>query len=129
MDVMFKIGGVAITAVLCGTVVRRGAPEFALLLTLVAGCWILLSVLDGLGAILAMLEALRELSGLDTYVVEPVVKTVALSILTRLTGEICRGAGEGGIAAFVEIGGTILALVVALPLVYSVLSLMSEMLL
>ena len=59
---------------------------------------------------------------------EPVVKTVALSILTKLTVEICRSAGEGGVAAFVETAGTALALLAALPLVRAVAQLMGELL-
>ena len=59
---------------------------------------------------------------------EPVAKTVALSILTKLTAEICRSAGESGLASFVELGGTVAALVVALPLMRAVAVLMAEML-
>ena len=70
-----------------------------------------------------------QLAGLDQTVVEPVFKTVVLSILTKLTSEICRSAGEGGLAAAVETAGTVLALAVTLPLVHGVLTLMGEMLL
>ena len=82
----------------------------------------------GLSAALALLDELAQLSGLSEELLEPVVKTVALSILTRLTAEICRAAGEGGVAAFVETAGTVLALVAALPLVRAVTVLMAEML-
>ena len=46
-----------------------------------------------------------------------------------LTAELCRSAGEGGLAAAVETAGTVLALAVALPLVQGVMELMAEMLL
>lgn len=124
-----KVAAAAVSAALCAVVLRKGTPELAFLLTLAAGCWILLMAADGLGAVLALLEELAQVSGLDRAVVEPVAKTVALSLLTRLTAEVCRCAGEGGIAAFVETAGTVLALVVALPLVHSVMDLMGEMLL
>ena len=42
--------------------------------------------------------------------------------------EVCRAAGEGGAAAFVEVAGTILALAVALPLAEGVLTMMAELL-
>ena len=71
---------------------------------------------------------LAQLAGLSEALLEPVVKTVALSILTRLTVEICRSAGEGGAAAFVETAGTVLALLAALPLVRAVAQLMGELL-
>ena len=60
--------------------------------------------------------------------VEPVFKTVVLSILTKLTSEVCRSAGEGGLAAGVETAGTVLALAAALPLVGGVMELMEGML-
>ena len=50
------------------------------------------------------------------------------AILAKVTGEVCRAAGEGGAAAFVEVAGTILALAVALPLAEGVLTMMAELL-
>ena len=104
MDGMVQVAAVGVTAALLAGVLRRGAPEFSLVLVLCAGAWMLLSAADSLGA------------------------AVALSILTRLTAEVCRASGEGGLAAFVETAGTILALGAALPLARAVTSLLAEML-
>lgn len=128
MGEMAKIAAVGLTAAVLGTVLRRNTPELALLLVLCAGVWILAAVAGGLGAVVELMEELAGLAGLSEELLEPVVKTVALSILTRLTAEICRCAGESGLAAFVETAGTVLALVVALPLVRAVTVLMAEML-
>ena len=128
MEWMFKVAAVAIAAAVLGTVLRKSTPELALLLALCAGLWITGVAAGGLGTVVALMEELAGLSGLSEELLEPVVKTVALSILTRLTAEICRSAGEQGIAAFVETAGTVLALAVALPLVRAVTVLMAEML-
>ena len=40
------------------------------------------------------MEELALLAGLDRGVVEPVLKTVVLSVVTRLTSEVCRSAGR-----------------------------------
>ena len=128
-ELMMQGAAVAVTAALCAAVVRRGAPEIALVLVLAAGVWVLLSVAESLSAVTALMEELSQLAGLDRSVVEPVFKTVVLSILTKLTAEVCRSAGEGGLAAAVETAGTVLALAVALPLVQGVMELMAEMLL
>ena len=120
MDLMVKVAAGAITAAVLGVVLRKNTPELALLLALAAGLWMVALVADGLGAVVALMEELTSLAGLSEELLEPVVKTVALSILTRLTAEVCKSAGEGGVAAFVETAGTVLALVVALPLVRAV---------
>ena len=128
MDLMVKVAAGAITAAVLGVVLRKNTPELALLLALAAGLWMVALVADGLGAVVALMEELTSLAGLSEELLEPVVKTVALSILTRLTAEVRKSAGEGGVAAFVETAGTVLALVVALPLVRAVVLMMTEML-
>lgn len=128
MELMVKVAAVAVTAAVLGAVLRKNAPEFAIILGLCAGLWMLAAVVDGLGAVVALMEELAFAAGLPDELLQPVVKTVVLSILTRVTAEICRAAGEGGIAAFVETAGTVLAIVVALPLVRAVTMLMTEIL-
>lgn len=128
METMVRIAAVGLTAAVLGTVLKKSAPELALLLVVAAGVWILTLTLDGLGAVAALMEELAGASGLSEELLEPVAKTVALSILTKLTAEICRSAGESGLASFVELGGTVAALVVALPLMRAVAVLMAEML-
>lgn len=122
-----KIAVLAVCAALCACIVRRGAAEFGLLLALGAGVGILLLAYEGLEQVMEAMERLAGIAQLDQGVLRPVVKTVAISILTKITGELCRCAGEGGIAAFVETAGTILALGVALPLAEGVLELMGQL--
>ena len=127
-ELMVKVAAAAVAAALCASVVRRGAPEVALTLVLAAGAWILFSLMGSLEGVVSLMKELSQLAGLDQSVVEPVFKTVVLSILTKLTSELCRAAGEGGLAAAVETAGTVLALAVALPLVRGVMELIEEML-
>ena len=128
MEAMVKLAAVGVTAVALSAVLKKNAPEFSLLLALAAGLWMLALAADGLGAAVALMKELADQAGLSEVLLEPVVKTVALSILTRLTAEVCRSAGEGGVAAFVETAGAALALLAALPLVRAVAQLMGELL-
>ena len=128
IPVMAKLAAVGVTAVVLSAVLKRTTPELALLLTLAAGLWMLALAADGLGAAAALIRELAQQAGMAEALLEPVVKTVALSILTKLTAEICRSAGEGGVAAFVETAGASLALLAALPLVRAVAQTMGELL-
>lgn len=128
MEAMVKLAAVGVTAVALSAVLKRGTPELALLLALAAGLWMLALAANGLGAVVALMEELAQQAGLSEALLEPVFKTVALSILTKLTVELCRSAGEGGVAAFVETAGMVLALLATLPLVRAVAQLMGELL-
>jgi len=48
--------------------------------------------------------------------------------VTRLSSALCRDAGEGGIAAFLEVAGGAAAVVAALPLLKMVLQLVADLL-
>lgn len=128
MEAMAKLAAVGVTAVVLSAVLKKNTPELALLLVLAAGLWMLAQAAAGLGAAVALMRELADQAGLSEVLLEPVVKTVALSILTRLTAEICKSSGEGGAAAFVETAGAALALLAALPLVRAVAQLMGELL-
>ncbi len=125
---MTRVAAAAVTAAVLGAVLRRHTPELALLLGLGAGLWILGFTVGALGTALELLRELTGMMGVEEELLRPVVKTVALSLITRLTAEVCRGAGESGVAAFVETAGTILALGVSLPMIRAVTMLMGELL-
>ncbi|MGI5928095.1 SpoIIIAC/SpoIIIAD family protein [Pseudoflavonifractor sp.] len=122
MTDILKIAAVAISASLCAVVVKKQVRELGLVLALTAGAVILAAALEALQSVRELLDELAQTAGLEPAVLAPVVKTVGVAIITRVTVEVCKDAGEGGIAAFVEIAGSAAALYLALPLVRAVLS-------
>ena len=128
MEAVGKIAALAVAAALCALVVRQNAREIGLVLALLAGALILGQALGAVEAIWELLEELGERAGLSPAVLDPVVKTVGIGILTKISAEVCRGANESGIAAFVETAGAALSLYVALPLIRAVLDTVSELL-
>lgn len=122
MTDILKIAAVAISAALCAVVVKKQVRELGLVLALTAGAVILAAALEALESVRELLDELAQTAGLEPAVLAPVVKTVGVAIITRVTVEVCKDAGEGGIAAFVEIAGSAAALYLALPLVRAVLS-------
>ena len=125
---MGEIAALAVAAALCALVVKQSAGGVALALSLAAGALILGQVLEAASAVRALLEELGERAGLSPAVLDPVIKTVGIAILTRISSEVCRDAGESGIAAAVETAGAVLALWIALPLLRAVLDTVTSLL-
>lgn len=121
MEEILKISAVAVAAALCATVLRKNVQELGLVLALAAGVLILGFSLSAVAGVRAVMDALAETAGITPEVLSPVVKTVGIAVVTRITAELCRDAKEGGIAAFVETAGAALALFVSLPLLEAVL--------
>lgn len=117
MESIVKIAAIAVAAALCAVTVRKQTPELAAAIALTAGALLLGLTLPALESVTGLMETLRETTGIAPAVLAPVVKTVGISIVTKVTAEICRDAKEGGIAAFAETAGVACALFAALPLV------------
>lgn len=125
---MIKVAAVAIIAALCAVVIKKQVPELGLVLGLLAGALILSFSITALKSVKELMESLANAAGLSPAVLTPVIKTVGIAIITKLTAEVCRDAKEGGIAAFVETAGAAGALFVCLPLMEAVLSTIGELL-
>ncbi|MDD5937494.1 MAG: SpoIIIAC/SpoIIIAD family protein [Clostridiales bacterium] len=118
-----EIGGLAalaVTAALCALVLKKQVPELALVLSLAAGAVLLWKALEAVSGVRGLMDSLARTAGLSPEVWKPVIKVVGIGILTRLAASVCRDAGEGSVAAFLETAGTALALFTALPLVETV---------
>lgn len=126
-DVM-KVAAAAIVAAVCAVVVRRQAPEIGLALALCAGALIILYCTGAFTAVTSLMDKLVETGGLSRQVVEPVLKTTGIAVVTRLSADFCRDAKEGGLASAVELAGTVLALWAVLPLMTAVLELLTQLL-
>ncbi len=127
MDMM-ALAALGVTAALCAVVVRQKTPELAALLSLAACALLLWNTLPLLETIRDVLQELADLAELSTAILRPVLQTVGLAVVTKLASALCRDAGEGGVASFLEVAGGAAAVLVALPLLKMVLQLVQSLL-
>lgn len=122
------VSGGVLVAVVCGVVVRKQAPEIAQVLTLCAAVAVLVAVSGELGLIVGYIQRLAQAGGISRELIAPVMKTTGIAMLCKFTADFCRDAKENGLASAVELAGTVLGLVAAMPLLQGVLSLLEELL-
>lgn len=113
--------------VVFGTVVRKQTPEIALVLAICATTAVMLAVSGELGEITAFVQRLAQKGGISQELMIPVMKATGIAILSRFAAEFCRDAKESGLAGTVELAGTVLGLVAAMPLMNGVLTLLEEL--
>lgn len=121
------VAGGVLVAVVCGAVVRKQAPEIALVLTMCATTAVVLAVSGALGEVVGYVQRLAQVGGISQELLVPVMKATGIAVLARFAGEFCRDAKESGLASGVELAGTVLGLVAAMPLMNGVLTLLEEL--
>ncbi len=128
MEAAWKIAALCLVGAALVSVLKQNSGALAFLLG-VAVAFVALSLIgDALGTVTDFLCRFFSLSGLSETLFTPLLKTVAIALVSRLSGELCRDAGEGALATAVEIAAAFSAVVVSLPLFAAVWELLQEML-
>lgn len=125
---LLSLAAAGIVATLCAVVVRQRTPEIAFVLAAAACLMLLWNTLPLLETIRDVLRELADLADLSPTILRPLLQTVGLALVTKLAAALCRDAGEGSVAAFVETAGAAAAVLVALPLLKMVLELIMGLL-
>lgn len=125
---LIQIAAVCVLCAVLAALLKGSRRELALLLTVGVCCGVLLFALKRFSAVVTVMRQLAGEGGLSKDLLEPMLKTVAISIITRLGTSLCRDAGEEAMASVVEMAGAFGAVVVALPLFGMVWELLRGML-
>ena len=117
----------AVTAVVCGQVLKGKSPAMALLISLAAVTVLTGLLLPVVQSIYGQVKGLMTGSGLEEGLLLPLLKVLAVTQITRITAELCRDAGERGLAAKLELCGAAVSLICILPLVEQALKLIGTL--
>ena len=124
---MIKAAAVGVTGAALALLLKKSMPELAFLLSCATAAVILLLALDGYLGISGFLSELVSASGLTGAEVSPVIKTVGIGLITKLSSDACRDAGQSTAGAVVETAGTVAGITVALPLMRTVFGMISSL--
>lgn len=123
-----KIIAICLIGAVLTLLLEKSHPELAILLALSVCAGLLLFGLSRLGTVLSALKQLAQAGGLSADLLQPLVKTVGIALVTRTGAELCRDAKQGAMASVVEMAGAFCAIIVSLPLLGAVWELLRGML-
>lgn len=123
-----KIIAICLIGAVLTLLLEKSHPELAMLLALSVCAGLLLFGLSRLGTVLSALKQLAQAGGLSSDLLQPLVKTVGIALVTRTGAELCRDAKQGAMASVVEMAGAFCAIIVSLPLLGAVWELLRGML-
>lgn len=123
-----KIIAICLVGAVLTLLLEKSHPELAILLALSVCAGLLLFGLSRLGTVLSALKQLAQAGGLSSDLLQPLVKTVGIALVTRTGAELCRDAKQGAMASVVEMAGAFCAIIVSLPLLGTVWELLRGML-
>lgn len=120
---IFQIIGLAVIATIIVIVLKAQRPEIAVQVSLVTGIIIFLLVLSKVAAVVDLLNSYAKKVNIDTVYLFTLLKIVGIAYIAEFGAEVCKDAGEGAIASKVELAGKVIIVVMAVPIITSLLDL------
>ena len=128
MEIITRAAAAAVIGSILALLLRKYTPELSMTLTLITGAvivWISASVAS---QITEILRQLAKDGSLEAIYVSPVMKCVAIGLITQLAAQVCRDSQQGSIASAVELCGTLCALYISSPLIKALLATVEKLL-
>ena len=123
-----KYAALAVVGAILCLLTRKEAATFGTLVSVSVVLILAAAVLTFLRPVMTFAQSLKELSGLGSGVMVPVVKALGIGFLTEIGKNICSDAGESAISGALGLLGGVAGVYVLLPLMESVLELIQRIL-
>lgn len=127
MEMTALIALCIITALLALTL-RGQRPEFAMLLSLGCGIFVLLALMGQMKEIMTGLEKIMSGLSEQSDLTAIILKSLGICIVAELGSQCCRDAGEAAIAAKVELVAKAALVLMSMPVFTSLMETAGELL-
>ena len=128
MDIIFKIIAIGLITCLATMIVRPIRSDFAVIIAIVGGLIILFMVVNYLSSVFETFRNIIGITGLNSSLYTLLLKIIGVGYLVEFTAGICSDTGNSSLGDKVLLGGKIIILVMALPIITNVLHIVMELL-
>lgn len=128
MDTIYKIISIALITCVAFMVIKPVKGDFAIIISIVGGMIILFYTIKYLASVFDIFDNIFKISGINSSLYAIIFKIIGIGYLTELTASICNDTGNSSLGDKVLLSGKIIILVMALPIVTSILDIIMELL-
>lgn len=125
---IFQLVGIAFITAAAAILVKSTKPELAVVITIAGSIILLLFVFEVFRGSISLFTDIAEATGLNSTIVITLLKMVGIGYLVEFSAGILSDFGQNSLADKLIFCGKILILVLAVPILESVLSLVGELL-
>lgn len=117
---IFQLVGIGLTATVLASVLRPQAPQFAMLVSILAGTILLIMVVHSMTGVIQSLTGLANSANLNHGFLSTVLKIIGIAYVVEFAAQVARDAGEGALSGKIELAGKVGIIVLAMPIITDV---------
>ena len=126
MEVVIKVSVLAMLGAIAIGALRRSLPEMSVVLSITLVSALVFSTAGAILKVITLIFELSDWAGIERDLVEPLVKTLGISIVARLASDMCRESGVSAASSYIELVGGGVAISFSIPLVFGLLGQISQ---
>lgn len=122
MDII-QIVGIGVVSTVIIVILKAQRPETGVWVAIAAGTLLFLLAAGKLAAVVELLKSYAGKANIDAVYVTTLLKVIGIAYIAEFGSELCKDAGESAIASKIELAGKVLIIVLAMPVMTSLLDL------
>lgn len=128
MSELLKIVAIALVTVFAHMLIKQTKPEIAMIIAIVGSILIIGMVVNTLGNLIDVFYNIFKTTGVDTTLLTPLLKIVAIGYIAEFGANICADAGASSVADKILFAAKLIILLVALPIITTVIDMVVALL-
>lgn len=129
MNIFFKASMIIIAAVVLTLSMPKGAKDFSVVMTIGICTYLIIAISHYLEPVVAAIHDLTETGGMDSSLLEILLKTTGVAVIMEFVILICNDSGNAAMGKGVQILGSVAILWLSLPLFTMLLDIVKNVLL
>lgn len=117
---VLQLASIGLIATVLISVLKPHAPQFGMLVGVVAGIALMGTVLVGMQSVIHTLAQLASSAKVDSGFLGTVLRILGIAYIIEFAAQIARDANEGALASKIELAGKVGIVVLAVPIMNDV---------
>lgn len=128
MDIILKIVGIGLVTCVATIIIKPIRSDFAIFIGIAGGLIIIFMIVNYLTGIFNTIQGIIGVTGVNSSLYSALIKIIAIGYLIEFTAGVCSETGNQYLGDKVLLGGKIVILVMALPIITNILQIIMEIL-
>ncbi len=128
MDIILKIVSIGLITCLATLVIRPLRNDFAIFIGIAGGMIIIFLVINYFTGVLSSFKDIISYTGLNSNLYTLLLKIIGIGYLLEFTAGICNETGNNSLGDKVLLGGKLVIMVMAMPIITNILTIIMGLL-
>ena len=125
---IFKVAMLGVTAVLMAVFLRKRQEESGIFLSMAACIAIFGFCISQVEQVMELIDKVQSMAGLSLNYIGLLLKMIGITYVAEFSSSLCKDAGYSAIATQIQLFGKLSILVLSMPVLISLLDMVSELL-